>query len=49
MQGLSQVKEAKGKFVERKFLSVLKQPLESSGTLLFQAPIIWRNTPSPQG
>ena len=38
MQSLSQVKEAKGKFVERKFLSVLKQPLESSGTLLFQAP-----------
>src|SRR3989339_1240683 len=38
MQGLSQVKEAKGKFVERKFLSVLKQPLESSGMLLFQAP-----------
>lgn len=38
MQGLAQVKEAKGKFVERKFLSVLNRPLESSGTLLFQAP-----------
>lgn len=38
MQDLAQVKEAKGKFVERKFLSVLKRPLESSGTLLFQAP-----------
>ena len=38
MQGLAQVKETKGKFVERKFLSVLKQPLEFSGTLLFQAP-----------
>ena len=38
MQGLAQVKEAKGKFVERKFLNVLNRPLESSGTLLFQAP-----------
>lgn len=38
MQGLAQVKEAKGKFVERKFMSVLNRPLESSGTLLFQAP-----------
>lgn len=38
MQGLAQVKEAKGKFVERKFLGVLNRPLESSGTLLFQAP-----------
>jgi hypothetical protein len=38
MQGLAQVKEAKGKFTERKFLSVLNRPLESSGTLLFQAP-----------
>lgn len=38
MQGLAQVKEAKGKFVERKFMSVLNRPLESSGTLLFQPP-----------
>lgn len=38
MQGLAQVKEAKGKFIERKFLSVLNRPLESSGTLLFHAP-----------
>ena len=38
MQSMAQVKEARGKFVERKFLSVLDQPLESSGTLLFQAP-----------
>lgn len=38
MLGLAQVKEARGKFVERKFLSVLNRPLESSGTLLFQAP-----------
>lgn len=38
MQSLAQVKEAKGKFVERKFMSVLNRPLESSGTLLFQSP-----------
>lgn len=38
MQGLAQVKEARGKFVERKFLSVLNRPLESSGTMFFQAP-----------
>lgn len=38
MQGLAQAKEAKGKFIEKKFLSVLNQPLESSGTLLFKAP-----------
>lgn len=38
MQGLAQVKEAKGKFVEHKFLSVLNRPLESSGTLFFQSP-----------
>lgn len=38
MLGLAQVKEARGKFVELKFLSVLNRPLESSGTLLYQAP-----------
>ncbi len=38
MQELSQVKEAKGTFVESKFLQVLSRPLESSGTLLFKAP-----------
>lgn len=38
MQHLGQLKESKGKFVERKFLSVLNRPLESSGTLLFQSP-----------
>ena len=27
MQDLAQVKEAKGRFVERKFLNVLKRPL----------------------
>lgn len=38
MQELSQVKEAKGTFVESKFLQLLSRPLESSGTLLFKAP-----------
>ena len=38
MQGLAQVQESKARFVERKYLSVLNRPLESSGTLSFQAP-----------
>lgn len=38
MQSLAQVKSSQAKFVERKFLSVLNRPLESSGTLSFQAP-----------
>jgi hypothetical protein len=38
MQSLAQVQTAQGKFVERKFLSVLNKPLESSGTISFQAP-----------
>jgi len=38
MRSLAQVKQAEGRFVERKFLSILNRPLESSGTLLFQAP-----------
>ena len=38
MNDLASVKEKRAKFVEQKYLKVLKQPLESSGTLLFQAP-----------
>ena len=38
MQSLAQVQTSQGKFVERKFLSVLNKPLESSGTISFQAP-----------
>lgn len=38
MQSMAQVKEAKAKFVEHKYLNVLNRPLESSGTLFFQAP-----------
>ena len=38
MQSLAGIKEAKGNFVESKFLSVLNRPLESAGVLVFQAP-----------
>jgi Outer membrane lipoprotein carrier protein LolA-like len=38
MQSLAQVKSSSGKFVERKYLSVLNQPLEFSGTISFRAP-----------
>lgn len=38
MQGLAQVTEAKGRFVESKTLSMLNRPLDSSGVLQFQAP-----------
>jgi len=38
MRELSQVRSARGKFVERKDLAMLETPLESSGTLLYAAP-----------
>jgi len=38
MQELGQVKTARGRFVERKHLSILKTPMEFSGTLLYVAP-----------
>ena len=38
MQDLAQVKSAKAKFVERKYLAILTKPLESSGTLIYTAP-----------
>jgi len=38
MQGLAQVKSARGRFVERKYLAMLEAPLESSGTLYYAAP-----------
>ena len=38
MQGLAQVKESRASFTEQKYLKILKQPLESSGTLLYLAP-----------
>lgn len=38
MHSLAQVQSAKGTFVERKYLSILSQPLEFSGTLVYMAP-----------
>lgn len=38
MHELGQVKTAKARFVERKYLSVLSEPLEFSGTLVYTAP-----------
>jgi hypothetical protein len=38
MSELAQVKTAKARFVERKDLSLLKEPLEFSGTLVYTAP-----------
>jgi outer membrane lipoprotein-sorting protein len=38
MRELSQVRGARGKFVERKDLAMLETPLESSGTLLYARP-----------
>lgn len=38
MQSMAEVKSSKRKFSERKYLKVLTAPLESSGTLSYQAP-----------
>jgi outer membrane lipoprotein-sorting protein len=38
MKDLAQVKSARGRFVERKYLAMLNAPLESSGTLVYVAP-----------
>lgn len=38
MQSMRQVKTARATFVERKYLSIVSGPLESSGTLLYNAP-----------
>jgi|KBSMisStaDraftv2_1062788.scaffolds.fasta_scaffold80578_2 outer membrane lipoprotein-sorting protein len=38
MQGLAEVKTAKGKFIERKYLAILTEPLQFSGTLVYTAP-----------
>lgn len=38
MQGMAEVKSARRKFSERKYMSVLTAPLESSGTLVYEAP-----------
>jgi hypothetical protein len=38
MHDLGEVKTAKGRFVERKYVAILTAPLEFSGTLLYVAP-----------
>lgn len=38
MHDLAQVKSAKARYVERKYLGILNTPLESSGTLIYIAP-----------
>ena len=38
MRELGQVKSARGKFTERKYLAILNAPLEFSGTLIYTAP-----------
>lgn len=38
MQDLRQVKAARGRFVEHRYLAILNTPLESSGTLVYIAP-----------
>ena len=38
MQSLAQKKSGKASFVEKKYISLLDQPLESSGELSFEAP-----------
>ena len=38
MQQLSQVKQKRARFVERKYLRVLSRPLELTGTLAYEAP-----------
>lgn len=38
MQNLGRVRSSEGRFTERKHLSILETPLESSGTLVYKAP-----------
>jgi outer membrane lipoprotein-sorting protein len=38
MRSLGQVRSAKARFVERKHLAILNEPLELSGTLIYTAP-----------
>ena len=38
MQGLSEVRQSRARFVEKKYLKVLKSPIELSGTLTYTRP-----------
>ncbi len=49
MASLAAVKTARAHFVERKYMSVLKDPLEISGTLVYAAPShLEKNTETPK-
>jgi outer membrane lipoprotein-sorting protein len=49
MLGLQSVKQSRARFVERKYLHMLNQPLESSGTLIYAAPDhLEKNTERPK-
>jgi len=49
MLGLQSVKQSRARFVERKYLHMLNQPLESSGTLIYAAPgHLEKNTERPK-
>ena len=49
MLDLQSVKQSQAKFVERKYLRMLNQPLESSGTLIYVAPDhLEKNTEQPK-
>lgn len=38
MRGLAQMRSAQARFVEKKFIAILDQPVESSGELFYTAP-----------
>src|SRR3984885_12363894 len=49
MLDLQSVKQSQAKFVERKYLHMLNQPLDSSGTLIYVAPDhLEKNTEQPK-
>jgi outer membrane lipoprotein-sorting protein len=49
MLDLQSVKQSQAKFVERKYLRMLNQPLDSSGTLIYVAPDhLEKNTEQPK-
>ncbi len=49
MLGLQSVSQSRAKFTERKYLHMLNQPLESSGTLIYVAPDhLEKNTERPK-
>jgi outer membrane lipoprotein-sorting protein len=49
MLDFQSVKQSQAKFVERKYLKMLNQPLESSGTLIYVAPDhLEKNTDQPK-